>query len=67
MALDPTDRLPGLGMARGSFHRAGIVSIEEYRATRARLARFGDHVRPPRRLIRAGRPRMVAVLFDPPD
>jgi len=62
------DRLLRLGMARAALRWAGIGSVEEYRrASRAQLAHFGDHASLLRRLIREGRPDVLAALFDPPD
>ena len=62
------DRLVRLGMARAALRWARIGSVEEYRrAGRARLAHLGDHVPLLRRLIREGRPEVLAALFDPPD
>ena len=62
------DRLVRLGMARVALRWARIGSVEDYRrATRTQLAQVGDHAPLLRRLIREGRPEVLAALFDPPD
>ncbi len=62
------DRLLRLGMARAALAWARIGSVEEYhRATRAQLAHLDDHAPLLRRLIREGRPDVLAALFAPPS
>ena len=57
-----------LGMARAALRWARIDSAEAYRrATPEQLADLGDHGPLVRRLIRQGRPDVLAALFDPPD